>query len=59
MPLGHLRTARLVSSGHGRALQLRLEHAGTVDVVRLPLPDALHERALALAMQCVQQRDRD
>lgn len=59
MPLGHLRTARLVSSEHGRALQFRLEHAGTVDVVRLPLPDALHERALALAMQCLQQRDRD
>ena len=59
MPLGHLRTVRLVSNGRERALQFHLEHASAAAVVRLPLPDGLDERALSLAMRCLQERDRD
>lgn len=51
MPKALLQAARVVSDQRNEPeLQLTLEHVGVTDVVRLPVPPELAERALALVM---------
>ena len=50
MPLSRLHAAKIVPGEREPEVQLTLEHLGTIEVVRLPVPLELAERALALVM---------
>jgi hypothetical protein len=50
MPLERLQTASIVSGEREREVQFTLEHLGVTEVVRLPVPPELTERALALVL---------
>ena len=51
LPKTRLQAARIVSrQPHDLEMQFTLEHVGVADVVRLPVPPDLAERALALVM---------
>lgn len=59
MPQCHLRAAQIVPGERERELQVCLQHAGVSELVRLPLPAELEERALALALGRLHDEDRD
>lgn len=57
MPLKHLHTARIISEQEKLYLQIALQHLGATEIVRLPLPPGLAERALDLATHAQQQKE--
>jgi len=57
IPLSRLHTASIVSGEREPEVQLTLQHLGTSEVVRLPVPLELAERALALVMPSLAMRE--